>query len=136
MDANQEKLMEMGIDVNTVVTRVMRSSIQDDMLLMNAGISIKTMLKAGICPCTFLAGGVNAIPAEQLKTAGVNKNALSDEDLKKLGLNSAKLHSKGNPEFKCCEWGEPCELGCPFFSTSFKFPVSFGRFPKLPVTFT
>lgn len=95
MNANQEKLMNMGIDINTIVSRAMRGSVNDETHLMQIGIDIKTMLKSGVCPATFLAGGVNALPADRIKAIGVNKDQLSDGDLKKLGLDSGKLKAKG-----------------------------------------
>lgn len=93
--ANDKKLENYGIDVNHFQNRVMRNSVEDDRKLEDSGIEVKQMLKSGIDPATFLAGGVGAIPDDKLKKLGVDKNKLGDEDLKKLGLNKNKLQSKG-----------------------------------------
>ena len=96
LDAKEEKLTEVGIDLNAIFGRILRNSIEDDSRLNSAGIELKVMLKAGVCPVKLLSAGVHALPEERLKTLGIaNPNELTDENIKTLGLNGVKLHSKG-----------------------------------------
>ena len=96
MDANDDKLHEMGIDFGAIINRVMRGSVEDDVMLINAGINAKIMLKAGICPAQLLAGGVGSLPDEKIKELGIkNPKAMTDDELMKVGLNPNKLHAKG-----------------------------------------
>ncbi len=96
MDANQDKLRDIGIDTFTIINRVMRNSIEDKYKLMMAGINPKIMLKAGIDPAFLLAGGLNAVKESVLKNNGIDKESVTNEDLSKIGLNAMKLTSKGN----------------------------------------
>ena len=96
MEVKDDKLEDIGIDMSAILNRVMRGSIEDETRLRNAGLEIKITLKAGICPALMLAHGVHAIPPEKLKAVGIqNPKELSDENLKAIGLNPTKLHSKG-----------------------------------------
>ena len=80
--------------MNSIFGRLMRGSIEDESRLVSAGIDLKVMVKAGICPALLLSG-IQAIPPAKLSAAGINPNELTDDNLNALGLNPVKLHSKG-----------------------------------------
>ena len=82
--------------MNSIFNRLLRGSVEDDVRLSAAGIDLRVMLKAGICPAKLLAAGVYGLPEEKLKAVGIKSpEEITEENLKALGFNSVKLNSKG-----------------------------------------
>ncbi|XP_054153498.1 uncharacterized protein LOC128952176 [Oppia nitens] len=95
LDVDPVKLATQGIDFHHLVNLVMRGSVDDYTKLVNTGLDIPAMFRAGVNPALLLAGGIGALPADLLAKLGVtNKAQPTDDDIRKLGINPLKLQGK------------------------------------------